>query len=540
MKRSFLGLGILSILSGCASSPLENPTAQSCEGYYKSGETQTAEAVCRKISDWGNSEGYYYLSKIELDKGNELESFNLLYKARSNYSSEYEEAEQKYLGRAYVEKVNRNYKEAKEIFELLVTHNNVIAQHELGNIYYFGLGISADENAAVPWYKKASDAGDQNSKKLLNSIFIDDYKKGLKLYKSKKFTEALQVWLPIAKNGHHDALGYIGDIYRLGKLGKIDYSEAAKWYKLAADQDGAYEAYRLALLIKDGKGVPKNTRKAYKYFKKSADKRFSAAYFYVAYFLSEGEGVGKDLTAARNWYEKALAENPSSSIQNNLALMYQYGKGGDRDLNKALKLFKLSAESGLENASINLKTLENMLVIQKKYPKSPELFGINLYGATRYDLRAAIKGSGGKPEREDYAYFADKYNSRSVMPGSSEMLVFYSHNSDGNKHGSSGDYLAKIKYEFPSSNKWYVNELKDALAQKYGNPKSSYGAANLGSVTHFWYKDGVTIILRRGWPNLNVSLSYKVPDFNSKMESEIKASEKSIKLKKYENSTSAF
>lgn len=540
MKNAFLGLGILVTLSGCASNPLENPTAKSCAEYYNSGEIKTAEAVCGKISDWGNSEGHYYLSKIERDKGNELRSLDLLYKAGRTYSSEYKKAESEYLEKALSEKKNKNYVQAKEIFELLATHNNTIAQRELGNIYYYGLGVAANTDDAVSWFKKASTAGDQYSKNSLNYIFDDDYKKGMKLYKSEKYSEALKVWLPIAKEGHYNAQGFLGDIYRLGKLGAPDYSEAAKWYSLAADQDGAYEAYQLALLLKDGKGVSKNTREAFKYFKIAADKGKSDAYFFLAYFLSEGEGVNKDLTSARYWYEKALAEAPSSAVQNNLALMYQRGEGGDRDLIKANELFKLASDAGNEFATNNLKNLESMLAIQKKYPNSPELFGMNLYGATRDAMRSAIKAAGARPLREEYKYYADKYNSRSVMPGSSEMLVFYSLESDGNNFGSSGDYLASVQYEFPTSSKWYIDEIKDVLSQKYGYPDNSYGTSNLGEVTHYWYKDGVTIKLRRGWPNLNLQLSYDVSDFKYKMDAEIEAGERAEKMKKYEGSNSAF
>lgn len=540
MKRMFLGFGILAILSGCASNPLENPTAQSCAEFYKAGDKQTAEAVCSKIAGWGNSDGYYYLSKIEQDKGNELKSLELLYKARRSYSSEYKKAENEHLERALSEKKNKNYGQARQIFELLVSLNSVRSQRELGNIYYYGLGVAASTDKAVSWFKKASAAGDQYSKNSLNTIFADNYKKGLEFYENKKFSEALQVWLPIAEEGHYDAQGYLGDIYRLGKLGKPDYSEAAKWYKLAADQEGSYEAYQLALLLKDGKGVSKNAQEAYRYFKKAADKGKSDAYFYVAYFLSEGEGVSKDLTEARNWYEKALAEKPTNAIQNNLALMYQRGEGGDLNLNKAKELFKLAAEAGNERAANNLENLEKMLAIQNKHPNSPKLFGINIYGATRDEMRSAIKAAGARPLREKYNYYADKYNSRSVMSGSSDMFVFYSLESDVNNYGSSGDYLAQVRYEFPTSSKWYIDEIKDVLSQKYGYPDNSYGSSNLGEVTHYWYKDGVTIKLERGWPNLNLLLSYNVSDFKYKMDAEIEAGEKAEKMKKYEGSSSAF
>ena len=251
-------------------------------------------------------------------------------------------------------------------------------------------------------------------------------------------------------------------------------------------------------------------------------------------------GVTKDLVAARKWYEKGLKTSNSSSIQNNLGLMYQRGEGGPHDLDKAMKLFKLAADSGSKTAISNIKDLENIIATKSKHAKSPKLFDVKLYGATRSEMRSAIKRAGAKPLREKLNYFADEYDSKEVMPGSSKMFVFYSLESDRVTYGSDDDFLAQVRYEFPTSNKWYVDEIKELLINKYGNPDYSSGSANLGSVTHSWYKDGVTIRLKRDWPNLDLRLLYNISHFKNKMDAEIKAIKEAEKFKKYKNSESSF
>ena len=44
-----------------------------------------------------------------------------------------------------------------------------------------------------------------------------------------------------------------------------DYTEAAKWYRKAADQGDADSQNSLALMYKEGEGVPKDVVEAYKW-----------------------------------------------------------------------------------------------------------------------------------------------------------------------------------------------------------------------------------------------------------------------------------
>ncbi len=95
--------------------------------------------------------------------------------------------------------------------------------------------------------------------KLINSVtliwllsfsycYAQNYNDGLQAYKSGNYRQALEIWLPLAKNGDADAQYKIGLIYDLGKSLEEDDIEAAKWYRLAADQGHDWARAKLAAL----------------------------------------------------------------------------------------------------------------------------------------------------------------------------------------------------------------------------------------------------------------------------------------------------
>jgi TPR repeat protein len=58
-----------------------------------------------------------------------------------------------------------------------------------------------------------------------------------------------------------------------------NYSEAAKWYRLAADQGYPQAQYNLGLLYNQGNGVAKDNNEAKKWWQKASDQGLSAATF---------------------------------------------------------------------------------------------------------------------------------------------------------------------------------------------------------------------------------------------------------------------
>lgn len=96
---------------------------------------------------------------------------------------------------------------------------------------------------------------------LLGSIGVSasaDFQKGLTEYQSSDYLTALQVFRPLAEEGHANAQFYLGNIYRIGLNVRTDYKTALKWYRLAAEQGYAAAQIELGAMYYAGDGVKKD------------------------------------------------------------------------------------------------------------------------------------------------------------------------------------------------------------------------------------------------------------------------------------------
>ena len=84
-----------------------------------------------------------------------------------------------------------------------------------------------------------------------------------------------------------------------------DYTKAAYWYRLAADQGHAEAQYDLARLYADGQGVPKDETQAFKLVEMSAKQGYAPAATRLGWRYSTGRGVQKDEAQAFFWYTVA-------------------------------------------------------------------------------------------------------------------------------------------------------------------------------------------------------------------------------------------
>lgn len=130
----------------------------------------------------------------------------------------------------------------------------------------------------------------------------------------------------LAKEGYVLGQYALGDMYATGKGVQTDYSEAAFWYRKAADQGFAYAQYNLGYVYDIGRGVP------------------------------------QDYAEAAKWYRLA-AEQGSAAAQNNLGTLYQSGQGVPQDYVQALMWFNLSAAQGTEKAAKNFDKLAAFMTV---------------------------------------------------------------------------------------------------------------------------------------------------------------------------------
>lgn len=100
-------------------------------------------------------------------------------------------------------------------------NGEVLAQHNLGYLYFNGKGTPADYEEALKWYRKAADQGFADSQYAL------------------------------------------GDMFYFGQGTVQDYREAANWYRLAAEQGHPQAQFNLGTLYVQGLGVMQSYEDAY-------------------------------------------------------------------------------------------------------------------------------------------------------------------------------------------------------------------------------------------------------------------------------------
>jgi len=81
-----------------------------------------------------------------------------------------------------------------------------------------------------------------------------------------------------------------------------DDAEAAKWYRLAAEQDHASAQYHLGVMYSNGTGVPEDSVEALKWYHKSAERGHVSAQLRLASMYARGIGVPEDDVEALVWY----------------------------------------------------------------------------------------------------------------------------------------------------------------------------------------------------------------------------------------------
>ena len=76
------------------------------------------------------------------------------------------------------------------------------------------------------------------------------YEDAVAAYTRRNYTEALQLWRPLAEQGNAAARYNLGALYENGHGVPRDSAEAVRWYRLAADQGLADAQFTLGELLR--------------------------------------------------------------------------------------------------------------------------------------------------------------------------------------------------------------------------------------------------------------------------------------------------
>ena len=137
-----------------------------------------------------------------------------------------------------------------------------------------------------------------------------------------------------------------------GSLGARDFTEAASWLQKAAEKGNEVAQYNLGIIYINGQGVKQNYESAAHWLELSAKQGYALAQCELGYLYGEGYGVPKDYGQAANEFKEAAVQGlPIAEF--NLGNMFHLGNGVVRDDVSAYLWYNLAAASGLSQAATN-------------------------------------------------------------------------------------------------------------------------------------------------------------------------------------------
>ncbi len=148
--------------------------------------------------------------------------------------------------------------------------------------------------------------------------FIPETEKIAKAVESLSVSEQLKKLLIPAEFGDNTAQLLVGDAYYNGQDVERNYTEAAKWYRKAADAGLAKARVDLGNLYYSGQGVQQDYSEAAKWFRLAAEQGNPSAQYNIGDLYANGLGVEEDHAEAVKWYRLA-ADQKSEVAQMNLA-----------------------------------------------------------------------------------------------------------------------------------------------------------------------------------------------------------------------------
>lgn len=145
--------------------------------------------------------------------------------------------------------------------------------------------------------QKEADAGNAKSQCIL----------GNKYYRDKNYTEAAKWYRKAADQGYVYAVHNLGNAYYNGRGVGQDYSEAFRLYRIAAYNGYAQAQYFLGNEYYYGKKLfTQNYAEALMWYKKAANQGHARAQYYLGNLYMNGWGVEKNYDEAAKWYSKAI------------------------------------------------------------------------------------------------------------------------------------------------------------------------------------------------------------------------------------------
>lgn len=232
------------------------------------------------------------------------------------------------------------YREAMHYLLPLAQSGNPEAQFCCGKMMFFGFGTPVDYDGGISFLTQAAEAGDGQALNQLGRMYefgndnagiVKDLKRAKEYYES-----ASEAGLSVAFNN----LGWL----HMNYTEVLDHPLAIQYYEKAVELGNDTAAENLADCYYKGHGSTVDIKKAIHYYSiaaKSGRVRSQRTLGYIYGWHKEYQ----DFKLSKIWSEKAAAQGDIIAT-NNLAVIYEEGRGVPIDLSAAEKYYLQAAEKG--------------------------------------------------------------------------------------------------------------------------------------------------------------------------------------------------
>jgi TonB family protein len=220
-------------------------------------------------------------------------------------------------------------------------------------------------------------------------------------YRDRDPSQAAEWFRKAAEQGNPRAQNSLGVLYHGGHGVPKDFNQAFGWYKKAAAQKYGPGVFNVAISYYNAEGAPDDPVTAYAWMLLAADLgekegqeaaartaqeiggRAAEGKLILAKMFEEGKDIPKDDAAAAKWYKQA-ADDGSAEGQVKYALMRAEGRGTAKDIGEAFQLLQRAAEQ---------KSGPAMFAVGYAYQKGTLGQSVDIHEAAKWYERAAAAGN---------------------------------------------------------------------------------------------------------------------------------------------------
>lgn len=160
----------------------------------------------------------------------------------------------------------------------------------------------------------------------------------------------------MAESGDAEFEYFYGGCFNEGWGVEVDYVEAMKWYKKAAEKNQKYSFNAIGNLYRIGNGVEADPKLAFEWYNKGVNVKDPQAMLNLGNCYYYGIGAEKNLDKAiKLWEDAATYGNAYAEAQ--LGDCYFYGMGVEKSIDKAVEHLTKAADQGVPGAQYRLGIL---------------------------------------------------------------------------------------------------------------------------------------------------------------------------------------